>query len=442
MAAAVSTAATTVPTPGKTGHCPRFRWAAGSFPALQAAGFVAPSPNRAPTRNNGVLDFSPQQSRIDIETRTPTSWGEARTFLAFDWAGCSSGSNFTCQTLQQSGGNSLLPRLRFAYGTLGGFLGGQALSNFSDADADTESMEFGGAIGSTGGQRIPQVRYTYPLAYGGALSVSAENPWTTVITPGGIQSSDYNLSGTGTATTPAQQTVPGSAAATGLCNGIVCTGVNGSTMSVGGTALSNPTVAKAPNLTIANYWSQPWGHVDFAGLARFYQIADGTHISQQFSGFGGHIAGDVHPYWFGYNKDDFLFSFVAGEAIGNYASGGLAILYPLASNYTVTTGCASPTNDLHRSVRGVEHSVQADLRVQHEWRLPALVDAEPADDDRRRLRQSAGLLAADRAVAGRGGEQDPVEQLRQPGVEPGRVRHHRRRVHVRQARRRRQPHGS
>jgi hypothetical protein len=328
---------------GQNGTLSSLPLGGGFVPGAPGGGFVAPSPNRAPTRNNGVLDFSPQQSRIDIETRTPTSWGEARTFLAFDWAGCSSGSSYTCQTLQQSGGNSLLPRLRFAYGTLGGFLGGQALSNFSDADADTESMEFGGAIGSTGGQRIPQVRYTYPLAYGGALSVSAENPWTTVVTPGGIESSDYNLSGTGTATTPAQQTVPGSAAATGLCNGIVCTGVNGSTMSVGGTALSNPTVAKAPNLTIANYWSQPWGHIDFAGLARFYQIADGTHISQQFSGFGGHIAGDVHPYWFGYNKDDFLFSFVAGEAIGNYASGGLAILYPLASNYTVTTGCASPT---------------------------------------------------------------------------------------------------
>ena len=172
---------------GQNGTLSSLPLGGGFVPGAPGGGFVAPSPNRAPTRNNGVLDFSPQQSRIDIETRTPTSWGEARTFLAFDWAGCSSGSSYTCQTLQQSGGNSLLPRLRFAYGTLGGFLGGQALSNFSDADADTESMEFGGAIGSTGGQRIPQVRYTYPLAYGGALSVSAENPWTTVVTPGGIE---------------------------------------------------------------------------------------------------------------------------------------------------------------------------------------------------------------------------------------------------------------
>src|SRR5215469_16743945 len=125
------------------------------------------------SRGNGVFTMSPQQSRIDIETRTPTAWGEARTFMSFDWAGC---NNFSCQTLQQGGGDSILPRLRFAYGTLGGFLAGQAVSNFADADADTESMEFGGAMGSTGGQRIPQARYTIAGPLGSAFSVSAEQP--------------------------------------------------------------------------------------------------------------------------------------------------------------------------------------------------------------------------------------------------------------------------
>jgi Porin subfamily/DcaP outer membrane protein len=311
----------------------------GFVPGL---GFTNPNATSvAPGRNNGVLDFSPQQSRLDIETRTPTSFGEARTFFAFDWSGCSSGGSYTCQTLAQAGGNSLLPRLRFAYGTLGGFLAGQALSNFSDADADTESMEFGGTLGSTGGQRIPQVRYTVPGPYGSAFSVSAENPWTSVITPGGLQSSDYNLSGTGTATTPPQQTI----SATTLCNGGPCVGINDTGQSGTSTAtspLANPTVAKAPNLTFASYWAQPWGHVDVAGLVRFYQINDGTYINDKFTGVGGHIAGDVHPGWWGYNKDDFLWSFVVGNAIGNYASGGESTLYPLASNFTSTTACANP----------------------------------------------------------------------------------------------------
>jgi hypothetical protein len=281
--------------------------------------------------------MSPQQSRLDIETRTPTSWGEARTFFAFDWAGCDS---FSCQTLVQGGGDSLVPRLRFAYGTLGGFLAGQALSNFSDADADVESMQFGAVIGGTGGRRTPQARYTLPGPYGSAFSVSAEAPATTVIIPGGIESTDLNLSGTGTFNTPTQQTIPT------ICNGVACTGINLTGQS--GTAASttttqaNPTVQKAPNLTAAWYWAQPWGHVDFAAEAKFYWINDGTHLSQKFTGYGGHVAGDVHPGWFGYNKDDILFSFINGTALGNDASGGLSVWYPLASNFTVTTACANP----------------------------------------------------------------------------------------------------
>ena len=42
----------------------------------------------------------------------------------------------------------------------------------------------------------------------------------------------------------------------------------------------------------------------------------------QFLGYGGHFSGDVKPGWFGWAKDDFLFSFVAGDGIGNYSSGG------------------------------------------------------------------------------------------------------------------------
>src|SRR5579871_3487759 len=288
-------------------------------------GFMPSALNAHPSRNNGIWEFSVQQSRLDIETRTPTSWGEARTFFAFDWAGC---DNFSCQTLQQGGGDSIHPRLRFAYGTLGGFLAGQALSNFSDADADTESMEFGGAIGSTGGQRIPQVRYTLAGPFGSAFSVSAENPWTAVITPGGLQSSDLALSGTGNSTTPPTGVVGP------ICNGIACTGAGG--------PQANPTTTKAPSLTFASYWAQPWGHVDFAGLLRFQTFHDGGFINQTFSGVGGHFAGDVHPGWWGYNKDDFLWSFVAGNAIGEYASGGLNTMVPVATNFTVTTACATP----------------------------------------------------------------------------------------------------
>ncbi|HTV46224.1 MAG TPA: DcaP family trimeric outer membrane transporter [Stellaceae bacterium] len=278
-------------------------------------GVIPQSP--AASKGNGVFEFSSQQSRINIETRTPTAWGESRTFFEFDWSGC---NNDSCQALQQSGGDSMVPRLRFAYGTLGGFLAGQAISNFSDADADTESMDFGGIEGSTGGNRIPQVRYTIAGPYGSAFSVSAEQSLTSIIVPGGTVSSDL-------------ATPPTFASSVTLCNGVPCTVTAGATQV-------NPAKQTAPNLTIANYWSEPWGHVDFAGVMTFPDVEDGAFINEHFIGYGGHFAGDVHPDWFGWHKDDFLFSFVAGTGIGNYLSGGENTLYQLASNDTVTTACA------------------------------------------------------------------------------------------------------
>ena len=301
----------------------------GNLPSIPLNGPIAvPGLPLQPTalshsRGNGVFTSGPDQSRLNVETRTPTAWGESRTFFEFDWSGC---NNFSCQTLQQGGSNSKLPRLRFAYGTLGGFLAGQAISNFADADADTESMEFGGSMGSTGGYRVPQVRYTLAGPWGSAFSVSAEQPTVSVLTPSGIFSSDSNVGalpgGPGTGNIPA------------TCNGQPCTGV--------GTP-QNGSIGKAiaPVLTAASYWAQPWGHMDFAALLNPLNYNDGKYIDRTFLGYGGHISGDVKPGWFGWNKDDILFSVVAGEGIGNYVSSE-ATMIPMATNFTVATQCATP----------------------------------------------------------------------------------------------------
>ncbi|MGA7865388.1 MAG: DcaP family trimeric outer membrane transporter [Stellaceae bacterium] len=285
-------------------------------------GNVAQQANHS--RGNGFFEFSPQQSRLNVETRTPTAWGESRTFLEFDWSGSNA---FSVQTAQQAGGDSLLPRLRFAYGTLGGFLAGQAISNFADADADTESMEFGGTMGSTGGQRIPQVRYTLAGPWGSAFSVAAEQPTVSVEGPGGLFANDSNTGGL-----PGG---PGTGTISATCNGVPCTGA--------GTAV-NGNIAKAiaPNLTVASYWAQPWGHVDFAGVLVPMQFNDGHFISRDYLGYGGHFSGDVKPGWFGWAKDDFLFSFIAGQGIGVYSSGGWANATGMATNFTVATACATP----------------------------------------------------------------------------------------------------
>ena len=79
--------------------------------------------------------------------------------------------------------DNLLPRLRFAYGTLGGFLAGQANSNFSDPDANTETLDFGGDTGQAGPSRIPQVRYTIAGPWGSAWSASLQNPDQPILSP-------------------------------------------------------------------------------------------------------------------------------------------------------------------------------------------------------------------------------------------------------------------
>jgi hypothetical protein len=279
------------------------------------------------SRGNGIFEWSPQQTRWNIETRTPTAWGEARTFIESDFStGC---NNFSCQTVQQAGGNALIPRLRFAYGTLGGFLGGQALSNFSDADADTESVDFGGAMGNTGGQRIPQIRYTLAGPWGSAFSVSAENPTVSVNTPAGILSQDINT--TGTTLQASLPNIPNS-----FCNGVSCTGA-------GTPIFGNLAQGIAPNLTAASYWAQPWGHIDAAAVLVPMRFNDGAFIDRTYVGYGGHFSGDVKPGWFGWAKDDFLFSFIAGSGIGAYTSGGWSNSSAMSTNFTLQTQCATPT---------------------------------------------------------------------------------------------------
>jgi hypothetical protein len=108
-----------------------------TVPGFPSPGNVVPA-NVQASRGH-VFSMSPRESRLNVETRTPTSYGEARTFIEIDFAGANA---FSTQNLTQVS-NGLVPRLRFAYGTLGGFLAGQAESNFRDSDADSANPLYG-----------------------------------------------------------------------------------------------------------------------------------------------------------------------------------------------------------------------------------------------------------------------------------------------------------
>jgi hypothetical protein len=279
-----------------------------------AVGGVFPlATNTARSRSGSISLISAQQSKVNFETRTPTAWGEARTFMEFDWA---NGNQFIPGNNALLSTDNLLPRFRFAYATLGGLLGGQANSNFSDPDASTDNINFGGNVGDPGVTRIPQIRYTMPLApWGipGAFSVSAEAPETDGLSFTGQIGSD--------ATCVATVTLTGCVAG----------------------ATANPWKTPSPDFTMAWYIPQPWGHMDFSAVLRpTLQLKDGLFVDRQYVGWGVHFSGDVKPGWFGWDRDDITWQFTYGDGIGRYM-GGNSTEFSMVSNYPAAGIAASTT---------------------------------------------------------------------------------------------------
>src|ERR1700730_13573909 len=92
---------------------------------------------------HGNSQMTASESRFNIETRTPTSFGELKTFIDGDFTNPNGLSNSSSLKVNS---NSYGFRLRQAYGTLGPFLAGQTLSLFRDGAAEAETLDFGGAV--------------------------------------------------------------------------------------------------------------------------------------------------------------------------------------------------------------------------------------------------------------------------------------------------------
>jgi Porin subfamily len=368
-----STQTTTVGNTGQANVTPLNYHAATAVPGYPTKGGLVALGTSASTiaanaRANSIFSQSARESRLNVETRTPTAYGEARTFIEFDFAGCNS---FSCnQALGVS--DSLVPRLRYAYGTLGGVLAGQANSNFSDPDANPETIDFGGPAGIAGVVRQPQVRYTYAGPYGSAWAVAAEAPETDVLTPAGRTTSDGNVS-----QSPVGPLTAENAFTTGcVANGIVQPGTTTPTAGFTNTSTcalaGNPAVAHAPDLTFSSYWAQPWGHVDFRFVLRDLSFDDGRYVNSNILGYGGGISGDVKPGWFGWTKDDITWQFTVGDGLGRYLSdgtnGGIATNYADDVPSCAKAGCSFPATNI--SVQAIPEA-GATAGYQHWW-LPNL----------------------------------------------------------------------
>ena len=163
------------------------RTAIGGFDARSI-----PLPGAAGHGVHGVSQFTASESRFNIETRTPSSYGEVKTFIEGDFTnpnGLTNNSSFTTES------NSSGFRLRQAYGTLGPFLAGQTFSTFRDTSAEPETLDFFAQVGVAGPTRVPQVRYTYDIGNGLSAAIAAENPTTFFASSSG-STTNSNFNGT------------------------------------------------------------------------------------------------------------------------------------------------------------------------------------------------------------------------------------------------------
>ena len=246
-------------------------------------------------RIHGTSQLTASESRFNIETRTPTAYGELKTFIEGDFTNPNGLSNSGSLKVNS---NSYGFRLRQAYGTLGPFLAGQTLSLFRDGAAEAETLDFGGAL-ATGVTRQPQVRYTFDLGNGLTWAVAAENPQTQI----------FNLDSGGTTTTFGASPRQGD---------------------------------KIPDFTTALVYNAPWGHLNLRGVVRDIYWHTATDVSK------GGVKDSLFGWAIGFSgnwnvpigKDSLAWEAAYGEGAGRYVTSG----GPPTPDAFVTSACPDTDN--------------------------------------------------------------------------------------------------
>ena len=221
---------------------------------------------------HGNSQMTASESRFNIETRTPTAYGELKTFIEGDFT---DPNGLTHSNSLKVNSNSYGFRLRQAYGTLGPFLAGQTLSLFRDGASEAETLDFGGAQ-ATGVTRQPQVRYTFDFGNGLTWAVAAENP----------QSQVFNADN----------------------------GKNSSTFKSG-------QGDKIPDFTTALVYNAPWGHLNLHAVARDLYWHDGVgHADNANSSTFGWAIGFSGNWNVPIGKDSVAWEAAYGQGGGRYVN--------------------------------------------------------------------------------------------------------------------------
>ncbi len=256
-----------------------------------ATGFGAIPPDDT-TADNRAPNFRlhARQSRFNIQSRTPTEYGQLKTYIEGDFEGA--GGN-------QVISNSSTFRLRHAYGQLGPILAGQTWSTFMDVSALPETIDFSGPAGESF-IRQPLIRWTHSFGNLSA-SVAIENSETDVRTD---------------------------AAPTGAF------------------AIDN-----LPDFVGQVRWNDSWGHLQASVVVRELAVDDGgatfltpggqagldvsnNQLEDDTLGWGVHLGGTVQTW----GKDSLGFGLNFGDGIGRYLLNAAGS----AADVDNTNGASSP----------------------------------------------------------------------------------------------------
>src|SRR6266446_9561076 len=316
---------------------------------------------------SGSFDVNSRPSRLLFDARTPTAWGEVKAYIEMDFSHAN--ENVTENT-SQGVTSGWAPRLRKAYGTIGGLLVGQETGIFHDSDADPELVDFGGGGASIGRARAPQVKYTLQGPYGAVFTAGFENPVPRMNGQFGQIDIDTLV-----AATIAPCSVTGNTAAN----------LPATTACVPSAAFFNPLKSSYPELIGTARINQPWGHVQIGAVVRTDQLNDGQYLDRTYVGYGGTISGDVHPFSGtpgALGKDDLGFGIGLGtEPGGQFANGpgivtdfgrnlnvpGFGFVNPLTNAQWNTAG--SPTRRAYDRVIRAQSPTSANgwIWYQHWW---------------------------------------------------------------------------
>ena len=143
------------------------------------SGDLAFTPSAIPINGAGEDDqisFNARQTRLWLKGYSSSSYGEMAGYLEIDFNASSGASN-------EKVSNAYIPRLRHAYGTLGGITLGQTYTTFMNVSAFPEMNDLNGPVGIMN-VRQPLLRYRFDRDWGN-IYVALENPETTLTTAAG-----------------------------------------------------------------------------------------------------------------------------------------------------------------------------------------------------------------------------------------------------------------